>query len=124
MSNSTESIHRLRMEEGNDKILRVACNILRTLLVLGGAGWKNELTEGLTAITAEQNDSGSIASLDEVENALNILGEKDLIDHKKGKRTDPSGTTIIEDNLYSLKDHIATSQVFGADKAVMILRGR
>lgn len=122
MCNSMDSMRRMKMEERNDGTKKVACDVLRTLLVLGGAGWKEELQDGLAALTTAQNDLGSLASHSEVESALNVLREEGLIEYRTKKRVDPSGTSTIEDVLYSLRDYISTLQVFGADKPVLILR--
>ena len=118
-----KSMRRMRIEKKKDRPIKVACDILRALLVLGGAGWKEELLESLTAIAAVENDPNSVASQGEVKNSLELLLERDLIDCRRGKRADPSGRSIIEDELYSLKDYTTTLQVFGADKPVLILRG-
>ena len=124
MSNTVESMRKMKIGETSDRTIKVACDILRTLAVLGGAGWEDELLGGLAALAAAQNNLESIPSHLEEESALNILREKGLIKSKKSKKSDSTGSFIIEDNLYSLEDYTATIQVFGTDKAVMTLRGQ
>ncbi len=123
MKNLIKSMQEMRIEEKKERSIKVACDILRALLVLGGAGWKEELLESLAAIAALEKDPGSLASQSEVKNSLKILLDRDLVDCRRGKRSDPSGTSIMEDELCSLKDYTTTLQVFGTDKPVLILRG-
>ena len=119
-----ESMRRMRRGEAGDKGVKVACDVLRTLLVLGGTGWEDELLDGLAALAAVQGDPESAASSREVESAMNLLREKGLVECRKGRRAASMGTSTVKDNLYSLRDYTATMQAFGADRSVLLLRRR
>ncbi len=122
MTEILEFMRKMKTEEEKDRTVHVACDILRTLLVLGGSGWEGELMDGLAGLAAVRDDLGSVASPRETENALNLLTEKGLVKYSKGERYDAFGTSTVEDKLYTLEDYTATMQIFGADRSVVLLR--
>ena len=122
MSSLVGSMQKMKAQEEKDRSLKVACDILRTLVVLGGTGWEDEMLDNLAALAAAQSHLELVASSQEVEDAVNLLKEKGLIEYRRGKKADAAGTSIIDENLYALTDYTAALQVFGSDKPVMILR--
>ncbi|HID17358.1 TPA: hypothetical protein EYP26_03600 [Candidatus Bathyarchaeota archaeon] len=122
MSSLVKVMLEMKARESEDRIAKAACDTLRALLILGGAGWESELLDGVAAIAALSGDISSVASRSEVEDALNRLEVEGLIGSRRGKRADPTGASTIEETLYSLKDFAAAMQVFGADRAVLLLR--
>ncbi|MEM2843179.1 MAG: hypothetical protein QXZ53_04795 [Candidatus Bathyarchaeia archaeon] len=113
---------KMKSEESKDRVAKTACDILRALLILGGSGWEAELLDSIAAIAVFSGDLSSTASMQEIEEAIDYLKRKGLIDSKRMQRADLTGVSIIEENFYSLKNFIASMQVFGADKAVLRLR--
>ena len=122
MTKLLESIRKMKMEEEKNRTVHVACDILRTLLVLGGSGWEGELMDGLAGLAAVRDDLGSVASLRETENSLKLLTERGLVKYRKGERYDDFGSSTVEEKLYTLEDYTATMQIFGADRSVVLLR--
>jgi dihydroorotase-like cyclic amidohydrolase len=113
---------KIKAEESKDRIAKAACDILRALLILGGSSWEAELLDSIAAIAAFSGDLSSAASMQEIEEALSYLKKEGLIDFKRMQRANLTGISIIEENFYSLKNFIASMQVFGADKPVLRLR--
>lgn len=122
MSSLVKLMLEMKAKEKEDRIVKAACDALRALLILGGAGWESELLDSVAAIAALSGDVSSVASMGEMEDALNRLEAEGLIRSRKGKRADPTGASTIEETLYSLRDFAAAMQVFGADRAVLLLR--
>ena len=123
MSDLVGIMLKMKKEEVKDSVTKLACNILRALLVLGGSGWKDELDSSLAALISIEGDTESRSSLRDSETAMTLLKEKGLIEDRKGKRADAAGRSTVEDTLYSLKEYTTVMQVFGTDKLVLQLRG-
>ena len=123
MSDLVGIMLKMKEEEVKDSVTKLACDIVRALLVLGGSGWKDELDSSLAALISIEEDTESRSSLRDSESAINLLKEKGWIEDRKGKRADAAGRSTVEDTLYALKEYTTVMQVFGTDKLALQLRG-
>ncbi|MGQ9639934.1 MAG: hypothetical protein ACUVUB_05740 [Candidatus Bathyarchaeia archaeon] len=110
----------LRMGEGDSLHLKVACDILRVLTIMGGSAWETELDQTLLELwslgEAHHHDLESLQGA--VEEALELLRGRKVLSIKRGVRADLETKVQREENLYSICDFTSLLRVFGGDRQV------
>ncbi|MBS7626850.1 hypothetical protein KEJ51_07440 [Candidatus Bathyarchaeota archaeon] len=114
----------LRKSEDSSLSLKVACDILRVLTIMGGSAWMTELEQRLLELWSldEEHlyDLGSLQG--EVEKALELLRGRNLLNVRRCVRGDLETNVQREENLYSICDFTSLLRVFGSDGKVLRYR--
>jgi len=114
----------LRRGEDSSLLLKVACDILRVLTIMGGSAWMSELEQTLLEFwSLDEGHPYDLGSLQgEVEKALELLRGRNLLTVRRGVRGDLETNLQREENLYSICDFTSLLRVFGSDGKILKYR--
>jgi hypothetical protein len=124
MADSTvDLLRKLKAGERSDDLLRMLCDVLRAMTVLGGSAWESDLHDTLRMIWSlrQEEDKPAIAMLSR---ALEFLQEKEILRVEKRARGDLSTEKATEEGFYRARDWLTILRMFGGDKEVVLSRGR
>jgi hypothetical protein len=124
MAGSTaDLLGKLKADERSDDLSRMACDVLRAMTVLGGSAWEGDLHDTLSMIWNLRQEDDKLAS-PMLSRALEFLREKGILRVEKRAKSDLSTAKPVEEGFYRLEDWLTILRVFGADKEVVLSRGR
>ena len=125
MGNTEKILRELRSREESNLPSKVACDILRTLTILGGSSWESELSDTLLELWhQDQSQAIDLSRLQaEIEGALKTLNDRGIITFQRRMKADLSTQAQREEMLYSALSYSSLINVFGSDRQVLKYRG-